>query len=57
MARFSEEEVALLYQLVQSEIYDVQDSHVMQLQPEYFPFLVQLTEKLQAYFEKHFPEE
>ena len=57
MPRFSEEEVVVLHQLVESEIYDIQDSHIMQHAPEYYPFLANLAEKLKKYFEKHYPEE
>lgn len=54
MARFSEEEVSLLFELVGGEIYEVQDSHIIQEIPEYLPFLHVLQEKLAKYHEKHY---
>jgi len=45
VARFSEEEVSLLFELVGGEIYEVQDSHIIQEIPEYLPFLHVLQEK------------
>lgn len=57
MARFSEEEVVLLHQLVESEINDIRGSELMQQAPEYYPFLANLADKLKIYFNKHYPEE
>lgn len=57
MAKFSEEEVVTLKNLVTLEIYSAECSHIVQEAPEYLPFLLQLEEKLLNYYTKHYHEE
>lgn len=57
MARFSEEEVFTLLLLVNYEKNQVLDNSREAYVPEYVGHLTNLGEKLNRYYDKHYPED